>query len=679
MPKYGTKEICNLAIVGHGDSGKTTLSEGFLFTAKVTTRLGSIDEKTSVLDYDDFEKDRGNSLNVSIASFDYAGRRFNLADCPGNPDFAGDAFAAIPSVETAVICVHAGSGLMVNTRRMWNVASEAGVARVIVINKMDHDNVDFGGLVERIQSVFGRECVPVFLPVGSGDSFSGVVNLLDSGAEIPSEFQDLADEAKEQIYEADEALLEKYLGDEEISADELVAAISPALREGTLVPILCAAPAKGVGTQEVLDFLGKFAPSPEGREFTVTKAGTDETIAMTCDVSGETIGQVFKVVSDPFVGKLTYVRTLSGSIKGDAPIFCERTGQSYRIGGLFSAIGKDTANLDACIAGDIAVLTKVDELQIGDTICTESNKVQTSPFQFPKPMVNLAIEPKSRKDEGRIAGALGKLADMDPLFSFRRDEETHELIISGATQLQLEVLLGRLAAKPYEVEVDFKQPRIAYRETINATAQADYRHKKQSGGSGQFGEVHIRVEPQERGAGFEFASEIVGGAISQQYIPSVEKGIRQIMSEGAIAGYPVVDVKVVIYDGKEHPVDSKDIAFQIAGRNAFKLAMEKAKPVLLEPVMDVEITVPGEYMGSINGDLNSRRGRIQGMDADGDLQVIKAQVPMAEMMTYSTELRSITGGEGSYTLEFSHYDIVPSNVTQGIIAASAKDKSDDDE
>lgn len=679
MAKANIEDIRNVALVGHGGAGKTTLVEAMLFAAGVTKRMGQVNDGTSVSDYDPEEKDRQNSINLAAMHLDHNNRTMNVLDCPGYPDFVAEAIAALRAVETAVIVIGAASGIGVNTRRMWAEAEREGLARFIVVTRMSGDNVEFDKLLGQIQEVFGKQCIPMTLPVGQGRDFSGVVNVVkppDAAPEgVLGDVQATHELLCETALEADDALLEKYLEGEELSEEELARTIAEAVLIGKLVPVLVAdshGDKSGLGVSELMDALVEFAPSPmTGVRRKLIEDDEETEIVPATD--GPLLGQVFKIVTDPFVGKLSYVRLYSGTMgaEGSVTISGADASASFKVNQLLRIQGKEQTPMEKASVGDILAIPKLDGAHYGNTLSDGKTKSLLPAMAFPEPMVSLAVEPKSRGDEGKISGSLAKLSEEDPTFKISRDRQTGEMVISGVSTLHLEMMLSRMKRR-FNVEVNTKQPKIPYLETIMATAEGHHRHKKQTGGRGQFGEVYLRVEPVERGEGFEFVNEVFGGSIPTNFIPAVEKGIREICDKGVLAGFPVVDVKVAVYDGKDHPVDSSEAAFKMAGGRAFADGFEKAKPVLLEPVVNIEITIPSSFLGDITGDINSRRGRIQGMGSTAGMQIVQAQVPMAEVLRYATELRSITGGQGSYTLQFSHYDVVPASTAQKIIAQNTK-------
>jgi len=557
---------------------------------------------------------------------------------------------------------------------------QQGNARAIVITKMDAENAKFGEVLEGIQAAFGKACVPVNLPDGTGASFKGVVSTLNPPAGAPDAVAQAAEALKEAIVESDDSLMERYLGGEEVSAAELLAVASKAVAKGTLVPVFCCAAEKRTGVPELLDGVAELFPSPvEGLQRACTKAGTDVAVERAATEGAPFTAQVFKALYDPYVGKLAFLRVFSGTLKPEDGLFNARSGERNKLGHIYRMQLKEQVEVDSAVAGDIVVVAKVEDLEVSDTLCDERDPVAYPAIQFPMPMVSRAAEPKTRADEQRMSTALARIASQDKTFLTGREEQTGETVITGMSDLHLDVVMSKLGRKPFEVEMDLKEPRIPYKETVAGKSSTSYRHKKQTGGRGQFAEVHLRVEPLERGAQFEFVDDIYGGTIPRQFVPAVEKGVRETMAKGVIAGCPVVDVRVAVYDGKYHDVDSSEAAFKIASSRAFSEAFRGARPILLEPIVNMEITVPSKYFGDISGDLSGRRGRIQGVAVEGDQQTISAQVPLAEISSYSTQLRSITGGEGSYTMVFSHYEPVPPKLQEAIVAKAAKAKAGEEE
>jgi len=680
MPASKPQDIRNIVLLGHGGAGKTTLGEAMLHAAKVTGRFGSVDDGTSHLDFSDIEKDRKHSVDPAAAHFDHAGATINVIDAPGYPDFIGGAICALAGADVAVVVISATAGIEVNTRRLFKAARDEGMPVAIVINKIDGDNVDFEQILGAITETFGSACKPMNLPSGGG---SGVVDCFtnDSG---DADFGDVADanmQLTESIIEADEELMEAYLGGEEIPADKLAAAFAQAMVEGTVVPVLFSAARKEVGITELMAAVAKYFPSPadvKGRPVRSGEAPDADEVDVAADASKPFVGQAFKITTDPFVGKLAWIRILQGTVLPDTTYQLRDKKKGAKIGHGFKVQGKDTSEIKQAVAGDIIALAKVEEIQTGDVLHADAAPMYRSMPPSPTPMYSLAVTPKSRGDEQKISEALTKLTDEDPTFQAHRDSQTNETVVSGIGDLHLRIMLTKMKER-FDLDVDTKPPKIPYRETITVKAEGHHRHKKQTGGAGQFGEVYLRVEPLERGEGFDFVNDLYGESIPRQFLPAIEKGVREVLHSGAVAGYPMQDIRVSVYDGKHHPVDSKEIAFKTAGRYAFIDGVKKAKPVLLEPVVNLEVSIPASYMGDIASDLSGRRGRIQGQEMlPGNMCVVRAQAPLAEVMQYNSQLRSVTGGQGSYTMELSHYEPVPGNVQQQIVAAAAKGKEEED-
>src|SRR6266851_8319853 len=704
MAKYKVDDIRNIALVGHGAAGKTSLADALLFKAGAVDRRGSVEDGTSVSDYDEEEKKRHFSIDTSILHLEYKGKKINLLDTPGYPDFVGAALEALDPVENALIVLSAPNGIEVNTRRMFTEAGRRGLARMLVINKMDADNIHFDALVNSLQETFGKGCVLFNAPIGQGAQFSGVVSVLNPPDKPDGCLVDLAQARSklvDAIVECDDALMEKYLIEGTVSAQELSAVIPKALAAGTVIPIFCTSAKKDLGVAELLDAFCQYALPPNlAKPRTITKGAGDQAkeTALEASESGEFLGQVFKVINDKFVGNLSFIRIFSGKIGADQPVINARTGKSSRTGGLIQMQGKQQKPVTEAIAGDIVAVAKVEELEIGDTVATAAHPPKLSRPPFPTPMFGLAVEPKARGDEQKISTSLQKIAQEDPTFHITRDQQTNELVITGMSQLHLDVIQHRLKRR-FELEMITKEPKIPYRETVTTPAEASHRHKKQTGGRGQFGEVHLRVYPVPRDItteeqlteqfanksrfeklrsahydsdhNFAFLDCIVGGSIPNQFIPACEKGCKELLVRGALAGYRIQDVAVEIFFGKDHPVDSSEQAFKTASRVAFKNAFLQARPVLLEPIVNLEVTLPSKYTGAILGDLNTKRARIENQDSlPGDLAVIEAKAPLAEVTRYAAQLGSITQGQGSYSMEFSHYDAVPGNVQQQIVSKS---------
>ncbi len=716
MAKTRVEDIRDVAIVGHEQAGKTTLADALLFKAKAVERRGSVDEGTSVSDYDEEEKEKKYSIDTSVLNLEYKGKKIYLLDAPGKPDFIGAALESLNAVDNAVIVISAPSGIQVNTRRMFSEAGKRGLARILVINKMDADNVHFPELVTAIRESFGKACVLSNIPIGHGAGFKGVVDVLHKGGAAAGALVDLAaarSQLVDAIVESDEQLMEKYLTEGDVTDEELEAAFPKALAAGTVIPIFCTAAKKDIGVAELLDALASDAISPaQAKPRTATKGSGDKATEVPVEPkeSGEFVAQVFKTLSDKFVGNLSFFRVLSGHISAEQPIVNTRTGKSSRTGGLLLMQGKSQKPVPEAGPGDILAVAKVEDLGIGDTIGTSAQAPKLPRPSYPTPMFGLAVEPKARGDEQKISGALHKISDEDPTFKVTRDTQTKELVITGMSQLHLDMIHHRLKRR-FDVDILTKEPKIPYRETITSTSDSEYQHKKQTGGRGQYAKVLLRVYPlkdlnisskdqffedfatkarfekirldsshYEDEHNFGFVDHIVGGSIPNQFIPAVEKGCKELLDRGALAGYRIQDVAVEVHFGKAHDVDSSEQAFKTAARMAFKKAFLAARPVLLEPIVNLEVTVPSKYTGAILSDLNTKRARIENQDSlPGDLAVISGKVPLAEVTRYAAQLGSITQGSGSYTMEFSHYDQVPGNVQQQIVSKSKLAEEEDED
>ena len=679
MPATKTEDIRNIALVGHGGAGKTTLAEAMFHAAGISGRLGSVDDGTSLLDHTDIEKERQHSVDPSVGHVDHSGKTLNVIDTPGYPDFIGGALAALGGADAAVIVISAPAGIEVNTRRFFKVAGDAGIPRAIVVNKIDAENVQPDRLLETILETFGHACKPLNLPTGGA---KGVIDCFENESG-DVDFGDLASahtELIENIVEADEELMEAYLGGEDVAPEKLSAAFAEAMIEGTVIPVLFTAARDEIGVKDFMDAVVKYFPSPaDVRPPAIRSAEGDEAedVAVTCDAAGPLVARAFKITADPFIGKLAWIRIYQGTAQGDTTYHLRDEKKSAKIGHLFKLQGKETDEAARAVAGEIIALAKVEEIQIGDVLHADAQAMYAAGLPVPTPMFSQAVTPKSRGDEQKISGALERLAEEDPTFRVTRDAQTHETVISGTSDLHVRVMLDKMKQR-FDLEVDTKPPKIPYKETITSKAEGHHRHKKQTGGAGQFGEVYLRIEPMDRDEGFDFVNDLYGESIPRQYLPAIEKGVRDVLVAGPVAGFPMQDVRVSVYDGKHHPVDSKEIAFRTAGKQAFVDAIQNAKPVLLEPFVDMEVTIPASYMGDIASDLSGRRGRILGQDMlPGNICTVKAQAPLAEVMQYNSQLRSVTGGQGSYAMELSHYEPVPSHVQQQIVAAARKAKDEE--
>ncbi len=674
MKNYPPQNVRTIAVVGHGGCGKTITCEAILHTAGATTRLGTVESGTTVSDYLPEEKERLISISASALHFEHDGNLVFLLDTPGYADFFGEVACCLRACDAAIIVLDAASGIEVGTAKVWTQLKQSAIPCAIFVNKLDKENTDFFSLTDSLAEVFGHECLPVFVPVGKESSFSGVVNLLDTGAaeSLSGEESARANAFKEKLIEiaaeADDALLEKYLEGEELTQDELLAGLRGSVRDRKLVPIFCGSAQKELGITEWIQALEDLLPSPV--ELGPVKSADDQQ-ERNPDSGSPFSALVFKAVTDPYVGQLTYFRVYSGTLRPDSDILNAGKEDKEKFSHIYVLQGKTQVEVASAGPGYIAAVAKLKNTSVGDSLAAPGDAIVYQGIDIPKPLMAMAVHPLTRGDEEKVSGGLAKLADEDPTFRVVRNPETKELVVDGMGDLHLDVMMSRLRTK-FKVDVSLTTPKVAYKETVTALGEGHEKHKKQTGGRGQYGEVFLRVEPKGRGQGYEFGNEIKGGVIPTNFIPAVEKGITAALAEGVLAGYPVVDVKVAAYFGSFHPVDSSEIAFKIAASKAFKDGMRKAKPVLLEPIMNIAITVPSEFMGDITGDLNGKRGKILGMDQVGNMQIIRAEVPQAEVFKYSSELRSRTGGSGSFELEFSHYEEVPHQITQKIVEAVKK-------
>ncbi len=688
MADYTIKDIRNIALISHAGSGKTSFAEAIVYNAGASNRFGKVDDGTSVSDYGEDEIERKVSISASILSFKYSNKRVNIIDAPGYADFLGEMLSALNAVDSAVLLVDAHDGIQVGSEKTWSMASDLDLARAIFLNKFDKENINFNGVVSSIKEKLGKNCVLVNMPIGTGPDFKGVIDLLDIGngfKPFPTDGEDkekaleLRNSLIEAIAEKNDELLEKYLEGKELTQEEIKLGFKKAVSNKELFPIYCGSATLNMGIKELMASLFDILPSPlESKPRKAKDPNTNQDKALKPDGTGNFSGFVFKTVSDPYVGQLTIFRVYTGSIKTDTSFYNCTKRTTERIGHLLSVFGKDQRPVTEAIAGDIVAVAKLKETSTGDSLCIEKDPVVFNPIEFPEPAISFSIKPKTRGDEDKISIALHKLVNEDQTFKTRREEQTKELIISGMGDLHLDIMINRLK-KRFGVEVEKGTPKVAYKETIKKMTKLQGKYKRQTGGHGQYGDCWLQIEPLERGKGFEFVDKVVGGVIPKNYIPSIEKGVVEAMSKGAIAGYQIVDMRVTVYDGSYHEVDSSDMAFKIAGSLALRKGVLEANPVLLEPIMDVDVIVPEEFMGDITGDLNSRRGRIAGMDVQGKLQVIKAKVPIAEMAKYASELKSITGGRGSYSMRFSNYDEVPAKSAQIIIAKYQETKKEEQE
>ncbi len=694
VKEYGSSEIRNVGLIGHGSVGKTSLAEAMLFTAGASNRLGKVDDGTTLSDYSQDEIERKISISASMLHCERNGNKLNIIDTPGYADFIGEVVGALRAVDGAVLVINAVSGIEVGTEKVWQYAKDYGIGCLIVLNRMGKENADFEGTCDTISNRFGREAIPLQIPLNPGDGFNGLVDVLKmklltypadgskqvTEGHIPPELKDRASEFREKLVEAvaesDDDLLEKYLEETDLSDEELILGLRKGIATRSIFPILCTDAYTNVGTSALLDIISDCMPSPvDVGTVTGTRPGTDENAELEASESSPLSSLLFKTMSEPHVGELSLIRLYSGTLKSGDEVLNSSKGVVERIGQIYNLNGRDRNEIGNVTSGDMIALVKLKDSHTGDTLCNRESPVILPKIDLPEPVINEAVELKSKGDEQKISAGLSRLHEEDPTFVAKFEPELRQMIVSGQGELHLEVVINKLKQK-FGVDVTLVEPKIPYRETITGKSQAQHRYKKQSGGRGQYGDVHIRIEPVGRGKGFEFVNEIRGGAIPAKYIPSVEKGIVEAMGKGILAGYPAIDFKVGLYDGTYHSVDSSDLAFSLAGSMAFQEAFMSAKPILLEPIYDVEVTVPEEFMGDVMGDLSSRRAKIQGMDTNGNFQTIRGQVPLAELYKYSTALRSMTQGRGLHTRMFSHYEPVPHELSEKVIADAKRQKEE---
>jgi len=682
-------KIRNIALVGHRGTGKTSLLEGLLYKAGVVNRLGHVVDGTTVSDYADDEKRRQLSLSAGLAHIERNGLSYNLIDTPGDSSFLADTIASLRVVETALVVINSVLGVEVQTERLWARADERGLARILFCNMLDRDRADFSLTVARLREAFGPQVVAVEIPVGSEHEFTGVVDLFCMKAhlyegeqatevDIPADLTVVAEEARgrlvEAVAETDDELLERFFAEEEITTAELEAAFARAVAAAKLFPVAAGSATHLIGVDRLLDLLA-LAPAPDAVAPPRALDADDAELELACDVTRPAVAFVFKTMADQFSGRINVFRVFQGAVKSDANVVVGRDGHKERIGQLLKNQGKETKPTDGLCAGDIGAVAKLKDVVTGDTLAAEGARLTFPAIDFPSPLMSFAIEAKNKGDEDKVIQALRRMSEEDLMMEEHRDVQTGETIVSGMSQLHVEVICERLKRR-FGVEVHLHPPRVPYRETVKMSAKSQGRHKKQTGGRGQFGDTWIEVQPMPRGGGVEFVDKIVGGVIPRNFIPAVEKGVLEATHEGFLAGYPVVDVRVILYDGSHHPVDSSEMAFKIAGSIGFRAAAEKAQPTLLEPIMNVEVTVPEEAVGDIIGDLNSRRGRVLGMTPRGHADVVAAEVPLAEMLSYAPDLTSMTGGRGDYHMEILRYEEVPAHLAQKIVEQAKLDKEE---
>jgi len=684
MAQYGIENIRNLALLSHNGAGKTSLAEAILYNAKVINRLGKVSDGSTTSDYDPSEQKRSMSISLSMLPYIWQTNKINLMDTPGYPDFVGEVKSAIRVSEGAVVVVCCASGVEVGTEMAWSYCEEINLPRIIYLNKMDRENVDFNKVVNQIQTKFGRKCIPIQLPIGAHTTFQGVIDLLkmksytgteakegDITANLKAQVDELRGKLTEAVAEADDKLLEKYLGGEELTGVELENGLRQGVITGKIIPIMAGTGLQNIAVFPLMDAIVKLLPAPKECKVTVVREG--KTLELEPDPKAPLAALVFKTSADPYVGKLTYFRVYTGTFTSNSQVWNVNRSEPERIGQLFLLRGKAQEPVNEVAAGDIGAVSKLNVTNTGDTLSTKEKPGKLASIVFPAPSFSAAVYPKSKADLDKLGSSIAKIAEEDPTLKVHREMVTSETILSGLGEIQLAVAAERIARK-FGVNVEMRTPKVPYKETITAATDAEYKHKKQSGGHGQFGHVMLSLEPTACGTGVEFVDKVVGGAIPRNFIPAVEKGVHEGVQEGVLGGFPVEDVKITVYDGGFHPVDSSEICFKIAGAGAVKKGLAEGKPVILEPYVKMKIRAPEEYTGDIISDMNTKRGQVLGMNPEGGTQEIEAQAPLAEVQRYAITLKSITQGKGTYTMEFSHYQEAPPMVTQKIVTARQAEK-----
>jgi len=684
VKEYTTDMLRNLVLLGHGSSGKTSLAEAMLYASGAINRMGRVEEGTTVTDFDEEEIRRRISLSLAMATVEWGGCKLNVIDTPGYTDFIGEVISGICVADLALVLVDPVGGVEVGTELVWEHADRLALPRMVVVNKMNRENASFERTLQALRQAFGKNFVPLQLPIGAQSDFAGVIDLVRMKAvmgeggelrDIPADLRAQAEEARVQLVEAaaegNDDLILKYLEGEELTEDEVRLGLRAAICNGTVIPVLAVAATANIGTRALLDALVAYAPSPADRGPIMAEGAAGEEALEPSELA-PLAALVFKTAADPYVGKLTYFRVYGGIVEADSRVWNSRAEAEERLGSLYVMRGKEQIQVARLRPGDIGAVAKLTIAITGDTLCDRSHPLKLAGPVFPHPLFAVAVRPLTKTDQAKMGPTLTRICEEDPTLRWRQEPSTRETILEGMGEAHVEIAVRRMKNR-FGVSVETAIPKVPYQETITKTNTDQYRHKKQTGGAGQFAEVHMRLEPLGRGEGFDYGWEVFGGAISSSFQPSIEKGIRQVLEQGVIAGYPVVDVRAVVTDGKEHPVDSKDIAFQIAGREAFKKVMLGAGPVLLEPIYMLTVIVPEEYTGDVMGDLNTKRARVQGIDQQGHKSVITALVPLAEIQRYATELRSLTQGRGLFSIEFDHYAEVPPHLTQQIIEASKQE------
>ena len=669
MPNISSSQLRNIVLMSHSGAGKTMLAEAMLYDSGVTSRMGTIEDGTTTSDYEMEEIRRQTSVQTSVVSYNWKNHKINVIDTPGYADFRGQAISGFRVADGAVIVIAAPSGLEVGTHQMWKMAEARKMPRIVFISKMDRENADFERVMSSIKETFGRQCVPLNMPIGAETSFSGIIDLLNSDTESSEATNEIINKAREQLTEAiaetDDNLATKYLEGESISIEELKSGLKEGVANGTIVPVLVGSSTMNIGTKELMDAITDYMPSPEGIDPTTNISDGNSPIE--CDPSGPLSALIFNTTADPFVGKLSYFRVYSGTFQGDSQIWNINKKETERVSQLYEVCGKTQNPIKNLVAGDIGAISKMSSVLTGHTLCTKETPIEIAGIEFPAAVYHRAVYPSSKADADKMTSSLARISEEDPSLQIIRDPDTLEVILCGLGDTHIEVTVEKIKRK-FGIDVKLQAPKIPYKETIINTTKVEYRHKKQSGGSGQYAHVWLELSPLPRGTGFEFASAVVGGVVPREYIPAVEKGVGKALTDGVLAGFPVVDLRVTLVDGGYHPVDSSGIAFEIAGGHALSKGIEQANPVLLEPVMVASITVPETFTGDVMGDLNSKRGRIQGITPIGtNTTSIEVEVPQAEMLQYATELRSQTQGQGSFTMEVHHYEEVPQHLIERLV------------
>ena len=690
MNEYKSDKVRNVVLVGHSSAGKTSLAEVLLYNTGAVNRLGKVDDNTSISDFDPEEQRRKISINTSLIPCEWNGYKINILDTPGYVDFAGEVKSALRATDCAIVVVDAVAGVEVGTELVWQYADEAKKPRFIIINKLDRENADYDKVLNQLRERFGKMVVSLQIPIGKESNFKGEVNVVNRKAfigekdgEVPADLKSRLEEERSKLMEvaaeADDKLIEKFLNGEELNDEEMKLGLDLGLKNGTLAPVLCASASQNIGASYLLKFIADYAPAPADAPAIVGQnTATKKEEKLPTNETGPLAAFVFKTMADPFVGKLTYFRVYSGIMESDSRVQNSRTGSEERIGQLYVLRGKEQIAIKKLVAGDIGAVAKLQDTATGDTLCDKGHQLTLPSVAYPNPVYSVALTPKTKTDLDKMGAALQRLVEEDPTLRVYRDHDTGESIMSGMGDSHVDIAVRRLKQK-FGVELLTGVPKLPYKETITKVTKVQGRHKKQTGGRGQFGDTWIRFEPLPRGGGFEFAEEVFGGSVPNSFIPAVEKGMREILSKGVLAGFPTVDFRAVLYDGSYHPVDSSEIAFKLAAHKAFKTGIPTAGPVLLEPIMDIVVNVPEQFMGDVIGDLNTKRARVQGMDQKGAWSVVTAQAPLAEIQRYATDLRSMTQGRGYFTMEFSHYDTVPSHIASQIIEKAKKERTGEEE